>query len=229
MEELLYDKDCKCPVCRHRFTTKKIRTRGLRIERREDDFNVIFKDINPNYYYIWVCPTCGYSATEKEFDNITSQQEDLISKSIRSKWKERSYGGVRTYSEAEESFKMALLIGQILNKSKSYMAGISLRLAWLYRETNNPKEITFLTHALELFEASYQTERIDEQGLDEVSLAYLNGELNRRVGRYKQAVRWYSITLDHPNIKNKRHLQIKAREQWQLAKEQNDEAKLNSN
>ncbi len=229
MEELLYDKDCKCPVCRHRFITKKVRTRGLRIESRDDDFNVVYKNINPNYYYIWVCPTCGYSSTEKEFENITKAQEALLSKSVRAKWKERSFGGVRSFHEAEESFKLAILVGQLLNRPKAYIGVITLRLAWLYREANSPKEEEFLNHALNLFEASYQTERIDEIGLDEVSLAFLNGELNRRVGNYKEAIQWYSTTLDHPNIKTKRHLQIKAREQWRLAKEENEQAKQGSN
>jgi len=226
MEELLYDKDCTCPVCKNKFTTKKIRTRSLRIENREDDFNVIYKNINPIYYYIWVCPKCGYSSTEKEFENITKEQASILNQSIRAKWNERSFNGVRTFREAEESYKIALLIAQLLKKSKAYTGGICLRLAWLYREVKNSKEEEFLTHTLNLFEDAYQTERLDEAGLDEISLVYLNGELSRRLARYKEAIKWYGIALDHPNIKTKRHIQLKAREQWRLAREQYDNEKV---
>lgn len=226
METLLYDKECTCSVCKHNFTTKKVRTRPLRIKKREDDFNTIYKNINPNYYYIWVCPVCGYSATEKEFDNIKRDEITIIRNVISSKWKERDFGGVRTFQEAEESFKIALLIAQILKKPKAYIGGICLRLAWLYREAKNAKEQEFLGHALESFEEAYQTERIDDFGLDEVSVTYLNGELNRRLGYYKDAIKWYGKTLEHPDIKRKRHIQLKAREQWGMAREQYNENKV---
>ena len=226
MEDLLYDKDCTCPVCKNKFTTQKVRTRPLRVEKREDDFNVIYKNINPIYYYIWVCPKCGYSATEKEFENITREQALILNKAIGTKWNERSFGGVRTFHEAEESYKIALLVAQLLKKPKAYIGGISLRLAWLYREAKNPKENEFLNHTLNLFEDAYQTERLDETGLDEVSLVYLNGELSRRLGKYKEAIKWYGIALDHPDIKTKRHIQLKAREQWRLAKEQYSDEKV---
>lgn len=221
MENLLYDKDCVCSVCKYNFTTKKVRIRPLRIEKREDDFNIIYKNnINPNYYYIWICPICGYAATEKEFNNIRRDQIKIVKNMVSLKWKERDFGGVRNFQEAEESFKMALLIAQILEKSRAYTGGICLRLAWLYREIGSPKEQEFLAYALEAFEKAYQTERITEAGLDEVSLAYLNGELNRRLGRYKEAIQWYGVTLEHPNIKRKRQIQIKARDQWIMAREQ---------
>lgn len=226
LEHLLYDKECTCPVCRNKFTTKKVRSRALRIEKREDDFNVIYKDINPIYYYIFVCNKCGYSATEKEFENITRDQADVLRKTIGSKWSERSFSKVRTFYEAEESYKMALLIGQVLKKPKSYMGGICLRLAWLYRERENPREQEFINHALDLFQAAYETEHLDMVGLDEVSLAYLNGELNRRLGKYRDAIRWYGIALEHPDIKRKRHIQIKAREQWSLARDQYNREKV---
>lgn len=227
MENLLYDKDCTCSVCKHKFTTKKVRTRPLRIEKREEDFNIIYKNINPNYYYVWVCPICGYGATEKEFYNIRKEEIVKIRKTVSPKWKERDFGGIRTFQEGEESLKIALLIGQIIKKPKAYIGGICLRLAWLYREIESTiKEREFLNHALKSFESSYQTERIDEFGLDEVSLTYLNGELNRRLGNYKEAIKWYSITLEHPDIKRKRHIQVKAREQWQIAREQHNENKV---
>ncbi|MBU5675385.1 DUF2225 domain-containing protein [Alkaliphilus sp. MSJ-5] len=220
VDNLLYDKDCTCPICKNQFTTKKVRTRSLRIENREDDFNVIYKNINPNYYYIWVCPKCGYSSTEKEFENINKNQATILQQSIGVKWNERSFSGVRTFHEAEESYKMALLVAQILKKSKAYIGGICLRLAWLYREAKSPREEEFLNYTLNFFQNAYQTERLDAAGLDEVSLAYLNGELNRRLGRQREAIKWYSVALDHPDIKTKRHIQLKAREQWRLAREQ---------
>lgn len=227
MENLLYDKDCNCPVCKNKFKTKKVRTRPLRIKKREDDFNVIYKNnINPLYYYIFVCPKCGYSSTEKEFENINKDQANILNKAIGSKWNERNFGNERTFHEAEESYKMALLVAQILNKSKTYKGGVSLRLAWLYREINSPKEEEFLKHALDCFEDAYEKERVEESGLDEISLVYLNGELNRKIGKYKEAIQWYGITLEHPDIKNKRQIQLKAREQWRLAKEQYNSQKV---
>lgn len=229
MESLLYDKKVCCPICSISFTTKKVRSRGLQVIERQDDLNVIYKDINPNYYNIWVCPECGYSATENEYENFNPIYKKTFEEKIKSKWNKRSYCDTRSPKEAEETYKLAILIAQLFKKQKSYIGTLCLKLAWIYREEKKEnKEIEFLKHALTYLTQSYQEERLDNSSIDEATAAYVVGELNRRLGNYKDAIQWYSRTLEHPDIKNKRQLQIKTRDQWRLAKEQYDHEKSNS-
>lgn len=228
MEQLLYDKTITCPVCRREFTSKKVRTRRLKIQEKQDDLNVIYRDINPLYYQIFVCPHCGYSGSEGAFGEITVNQKRLFDEQIRYKWKPREYGGVRTPEEAEECFKMALLVAQVIKRPQSYLGNLCLKLAWFYRDINSPKEADFLKHALRHFEESYQNEHLEGTSVDEITVAYLVGELNRRFGKYKDAIVWYSKVLEHPMIKHNRQLQLKTREQWRVAKEQFDQVKGSS-
>lgn len=230
MESQLYDKTVSCPICKNNYTTKKVRSRGLQIVEKQDDLNVIYKGVNPNCYTIWVCPECGYSGTEHEYDNVNTIQKKIFEDNIRSKWNKRSYCGTRTLREAEESYKLAILIAQLIKKPKGYLGTLCLKLAWIYREDkNDKKEKEFLVHALNNLTESYQQERLEKSTIDEITTAYIVGELNRRLGNFRESIQWYSKTLDHPDIKNKRQLQLKTREQWRLAKEQYNYEKENSN
>lgn len=226
MESQLYDKTVCCPICSTSFSTKKVRSRGLKIIERQDDLNVIYKDVNPNLYNVWVCPECGYSGTENEYVNFNPIYKKIFEEKIKSKWNKRSYCGIRSLKEAEESYKLAILVAQLLKKQKSYIGTLCLKLAWIYRdEKNEKKETEFLNHALVFLTQSYQEERLENSNIDEVTAAYLVGELNRRLGNFKEAIQWYSKTLEHPEIKKKRQLQLKTRDQWRLAKEQYDNEK----
>lgn len=222
MDALLYDKNVCCPVCNCQFTTKKVRSRGLKVLEKHDDYNIVYKDINPTYYNVWICPECGYSATESEYIELSKPQKNIIWENVRTRWLKRDFGGVRNVTEAIESYKLALVTAQLLNKSKAYRGNLCLRLAWIYREQKSPNEIEYLKHAHKYFIESYSQEKLPTGGLDEVTMAYLIAELNRGLGSYMEAIKWYSKALDNPEIKKKRQLQLKAREQWRLAKEEYD-------
>ncbi|KAB3534830.1 DUF2225 domain-containing protein [Alkaliphilus pronyensis] len=225
MDTLLYDKTVCCVSCKHIFTTKMVKSRRLKILEKQDDYNIIYKDINPSYYLVWVCPECGYSGTESEYIELSKPQKDIVFKHVRTRWLKRDFGKVRSASEAIEAFKLALVLAQLLKKSKAYAGSLCLRLAWIYREQNNPTETEYLKYALKFFLESYSQEKLPAGGLDEVTMAYLIGELSRRFGGYKEAIHWYNKALDNPEIKKKRQLQLKIREQWRRAKEEYDTTK----
>lgn len=232
MENLLYEKKVDCPCCKNVFVTQKVRMRRLKVLERHPDFYVKYKDIQPIYYQVWVCPNCGFSATESGFVDLTRDQRAFLKEKVSSKWNQRDFGGVRSFEEAEESYKLALLIAQLLKMKKGYIGSLCLKLAWLYRGCQSEKELEFLKHALNYLETAYQTEPFPIAGLDEVSLSYLVGELHRRFNNINDAIKWYGKALDHPDIKRNRQIQLMAREQWYLAREQHramKEEKANGN
>lgn len=219
MEMRLFEKDVDCPVCKNRFTTQKTRNRRLKVLKRHEDFFVEYEDISPIHYHVWVCPECGYSATESEFYNIKKHEISIIKESISSKWTKKSYGGRRSLEEVENTYKLAVAIATILKKSRGYIGGLCLKLAWTYREMHSAKEKVFLENALKAFTEAYETESMPIETIEEVPMTYLIGELNRELGNYQQAISWYGKVVDHSEIKYYRHIKIKAREQWRLAKE----------
>ncbi len=63
---------------------------------------------------------------------------------------------------------------------------------------------------------------------NELTILYLVGELYRSLGHYEKAVYWFGQAVNHPNIK-KRHIEMRARDQWSLAREQYNQSKEDIN
>lgn len=70
----LFDKKIECPVCSKEFTTQKVRASKLRLVKRDEDFLNHYNTENPIKYSIFVCPNCGYAATENKFEEIKKDQ-----------------------------------------------------------------------------------------------------------------------------------------------------------
>lgn len=195
------------------------------IAEKHDDLNIVYKEVNPLHYQIFVCPECGYTGTEGEFEDISPVHKKIFDDQVRYKWKERNYGEKRKIEEVIETYKLALLTAQLFRKPKSYIGNICLKLAWVYREIGDHKEEEFLRYALTNLQDAYQQEKLDHASINEITTAYIVAELNRRFENYKEAIVWYTKVLDNPEIKNHRQLQLKTREQWRLAKEEYDQHK----
>ncbi|QZY57376.1 DUF2225 domain-containing protein [Crassaminicella profunda] len=220
MNGALYDKEIQCPVCKNIFHTKKVRSSAVRVERRDTDFCVYYNGENPIFYGVFVCPNCGYASLESVFQEISPLGKKNISTKLSPKWIQRDFGNERNVYKAIEAYKLALLSGQLINQKKGILATICLRLAWLYRYIDGEREIDFIEHAVNCFEEAFRYEPLPIGNLDEVSLVYLLGELNRRLKKYDEAIDWFNRAVSNRAIKRKRKLDAMAREQWSLAKEE---------
>ncbi|WFD09555.1 DUF2225 domain-containing protein [Tepidibacter hydrothermalis] len=226
MDKELYDKKVKCPICKNEFTTKKVKTSALRIDKRETDLYVHYKTVNPYLYSVWVCPKCGYAAMESKFNNIKKYHHSIIAENITSLWKPKDYGKKRNIYEAIQTHKLAIHEGNVLNWEKSYIGGLSLRLSWLYRLKGDKElEIKFQKYALIIFTDCFSKEVFPMAGMDSASMAYLIGELNRRFQNYEDSIKWFQIALKDPNIKRKRIVENMVRNQWSIAIEEYKEFK----
>jgi uncharacterized protein (DUF2225 family) len=217
--DILYDKKVKCPVCNNEFTTKKVRVSKLRFIKQDTDFMPYYDKENPIKYNIFICPNCGYAATEDKFDSIPKRKKDIVLKEITLKWNKRNFGDKRTIEQAIETYKLAIYIGQLLDYSSVELGLLTLNLAWLFRLKGDEKqEMRFLRLTKSFFEDAYHKESLSNANMDEIKLAYLIGEINRRLGDKGQSVKWFNkVVTSHDNtnpaIKNM------AIEQWRLAKE----------
>jgi hypothetical protein len=220
MDNILYEKQLKCPVCNNNFTTCKVRSSKLRVEKRDSDFFTIYKTENPIKYSVFVCPECGYSALERTFDKIKSGNKDIIKEKITSKWNKRDYSGERSVEKAIECYKLALYCGQLLDIGSYDLAVICLRLAWLYRILENEEEERrFLKFSVDSYEDFFYNGVFTEDTSDEITVGYLIGEIHRRLGEYNKAISWFSKTLSNQAIKLNPRIEKMTREQWYVAKE----------
>jgi len=216
----LYDKKIICPICNMEFETKKVRSSKLRLIKKDEDFLAYYEGENPIKYNIFVCPNCGYSASENKFNSINNEEKEIILKEITSKWNKRSYGDKRTLDEAIEVYKLALYIGEILDYKKLELGSLCLSLGWLYRiKKNQEEEARFLGLAKDLFEEGFYNESLIGTNMDELKLGYLIGEINRRLGNKEKALKWFNTILSNPDLKTNPMLENMIREQWRLTKE----------
>jgi uncharacterized protein (DUF2225 family) len=221
MSEALYEKSIKCPICNNSFSTKRLRASACRVEKRDEDFCTFYKGYNPMHYEVLVCPHCGYAASENSFDNLSTNEKNAIKEILSGKVINRSFCDERTINDALDSFKLALFIAEARSAKDSIIAGLSLKLSWIYREMKDEKESDFLQHALKYYKQAYDKEDLPLGNLDEISVQYLLGELSRRLSNLNDAIFWFNKAVSNPErIKNPR-IEKMAREQWMVIKEQN--------
>ena len=149
----VYDKKVECPICNMEFTSKKVRNSRLKLIKRDEDFLSYYEGENPLKYNIFVCPNCGYAATEGKFVSVTKVAKEIVLKKVSSKWNKRSYGDKRNIDQAITTYKLALYVGQLLDYKKIDLGSLCLSLAWLYRiEENKDEEERFLSFTKDFFE-----------------------------------------------------------------------------
>lgn len=225
MNELLYNKKIMCPVCNREIEVTKVKTKACKVKSRDTDMCVHYENINILFYDVWVCENCGYAALQDKFEGLFTRDIQAIKDKISSHWNKRSFAGERDANKAIEAFKLALLNLKIRNAKSSELAKICIRIGWLYRAKEDPKEIEFLNFALTAYNDAYQKERFPLDKLDEITCMYIIAELFRRVGKLNEAILWFSRIVSSAEARRNPKLIDMARDQYQLAKDQLAELK----
>ncbi len=202
---LIYDITVTCPVCDHTFKEKAVKTSSYKIDSKDSDLFIRYSIINPYFYEVWICPSCGYSSIKVDFDKINQNQKELILKNISPKFRNKIYTTPYDVNIAIERYKLALINSVFMESKASRKAMVCLKLAWMYRLLNNDKpnkdETKFLEQALKGFENAYLTEYFPLYGMDKFLCMYLIGELNKKTGNYDEALSWLSSVIIGKNVK----------------------------
>lgn len=216
----------ECPVCSEK--TKVTRTRSRLIKVSQDyDFCVRYKDFNPYYYSIWVCSHCGYAADEAYFERINEINKEKIAAFLKQKEVKMEYKEERTRDEAIAAYKLAIFFADLVNSKPNRMAGLYLKLAWLYREAGDEaKENEILPRALEYYDKSLTTERYPIGNMTDNAVMYLIGALHYKTGNIEQATQYLSRVVGNENVRDlEPNIFIRARDLWQDIRKERDLAK----
>jgi len=192
-------KTFKCPICKTLFEAPMVFSEAIKIKKRDDDLRPVYQGINAIYYGLITCPNCLFTAFEHDYNGLSKEIAGDLKNKIE-KVLERAkvqYGDInlgtdRTTEDAVMLHVIAAAIYTLLNKPNR-LAEIYLRLAWLYREQGNKKkEVHALGRALVNFNRVYDTAEDYKQ--IQRCLFYM-GEINRRLGKRDEAVKYFSILL----------------------------------
>lgn len=200
----LYDKEVVCPVCDAKFKTKIVKVNSPRIVARDSDFFIRYSVINPYFYDVWVCDSCGYSAMKADFPKIKSYQKDLVFSEITKKWRPHYFPEAYSPDDAINRYKLALVNSMSIEKPNSTLAMTFLKLGWMYRLIEEEdKEQLFLNQALEYFLKAFSIEDFPIYGMQRDAITYLIGDLYRRTNSSEDALRWYSNVITAPGASPK--------------------------
>ncbi|ALS20504.1 MULTISPECIES: DUF2225 domain-containing protein [Paenibacillus] len=216
MVEPLFQVKVACPHCETHFHTSRVRPSFKKAAGTDTDFGVRYKGINPNFYVVRICPQCGFASTENSKDRLSPAQKKAFQEKVAAQWSYKDYGGVRTWSEALYSFKLALLCAQTVGEQGRVTAGLLHHIVWLYREKGDEEqEKRFLQYALAEYTRAFETEAGE---MNNARLMYLLGELNRRLKNYQEAVKWFGRVINDKSIMDAAMIHA-CREQWAVTRE----------
>lgn len=220
MEELqpAFDRNVECIFCKYKFTTKKLRAKFIKVTEYDTDFRPLYDSdhANPLFYNIFVCPDCGFSFSEDFTKSFASGTKKQIEEKVSSKWTKHDYGGERTIDEAINTYKLAGYCAMLKKEKHITIAGIYMRLAWLYRQKKEvEQEIRFLKLARKEYLDSYSTEDFKGTQVTEIRLLYLAGELSVRIDDIAAATKYFSMVIEKQKQAVETKLVEMARERWQ--------------
>lgn len=215
--EPLYSIKIACYYCEHEFNSSRVRPSFKKAIRTDSDFCSYYKDENPDYYVVRVCPKCGFASTENSTERLNDSQKKRFADKISSRWIERDFNGHREWEAALETYKLALLVAQTIGEKERIVASLLHHIAWLYRyRGDEEQEHRFLKYSLDSYIKVYELEGV---GANNARLLYLIGEMNRRIGEFSQAVKWFSRVINDKNIIDAAMIRA-SREQWGVLREQ---------
>jgi uncharacterized protein len=213
----LYQIQVTCACCEESFKSSRVRPSLKKAVRSDSDFCLHYNSVNPDFYVVRVCPSCGFASTENFTEKLTARQKRDYYSKMGNHFVTRDYGGARTDSDAMACYKLSLLSGQAIEEKDRVMAGLLHHIAWLYRyQGNKEQEKRFLAFAMEAYIRVFETER---DSLGNARLMYLIGELHRRLKQYNEAVRWFGRVIQDKKIVDASMIRA-SREMWQSIREE---------
>ncbi|MDR3564253.1 MAG: DUF2225 domain-containing protein [Negativicutes bacterium] len=217
MSSLLYSTEKTCALCAKPVTVTKVRNR-LAMVKQDSDFCTYYKDLNPYYYDIWVCPNCGYAAHESYFEELPAKAS-TIQNFLAARAVNVHFDGVRTREQGIAVYKLALFFAEMAGLLASRLANLYLKLAWLYREgEQKAEELAALDKARTYYEQAFLKERMPLGNMSELTLEYLCGELLRRTGRIPEALNYLGKVVNNPRAKQEKRIMELARDAWNEAR-----------
>lgn len=216
---LLYDKKVNCPNCKMDFTTKKPFSTRLKVDKIDSDNYKTYKNINPYLYEINVCPHCGLAFGEQANTKLNEEKIKRILDYFMNIKDFSHYTEERTVDDGIRIFKLALYIANLISEPKYVIAGLALKIAWLYRGLENIQmEKKFLEISYQNYKYTYSNEDFERVGYQKHFILYTLADLSRRLDYFEEARRWYG---DLFALRNgvPRHMMNKATDLWGEYKE----------
>ena len=178
LEDRLYDKTHTCPVCEENFKARTIKKGKTIFVEMDLGLRGKFKPIMPDYYYVIMCSSCGYTAVEKTFNKTNGKHIKNIKEKINKNYLPKTYPKIYDADIAIDRYKKALYFAHIKQSDVSEKAYIAQKIGFIYEDINNDKlALEYNIHAYNWYNEAYMEEKFPIMDMEEnqflYNLAYL--------------------------------------------------------
>ena len=190
---LLYQKSLTCPMCAHGFKAPAVRTSKLVAERTDSDLRVHYAGIEPLHYEAITCPKCWYSALLDQFE----EADRSPSKRFFEEMLQLREGLPLDFAEPPDSvsvfasYYLALRCAPLcFYRHETLLPRLWVKLGRLYEDCGDTALWNLCCErALEAYLYIYGHTDVPPAQLQQI--CYMLGELNMRLGRTREARRFF--------------------------------------
>jgi len=196
-QHYLYSKDIDCPACGNNFKAKIIRRSRLRLEKIKDNLRKVYKNFEPIWYRIRVCPQCYYAAPGIKFNDISKANKQKIRKEFKiyverkiSSQFQAGFSEPRNLNQVFNSYYLNIACYNFIGVEKEQVAASWLRLSWLYSDqdevelANKASENAY--QELKDFYYKENNQNLNSQAKEKLSL--LLADLSIEHGHHEEAM-----------------------------------------
>jgi len=142
--EYLFPTNVECHICKTPFSGLRTRVTRLQLEEQRTDFRTVYRNFEPNFYYIWVCPCCSFAYPERQYKKLS---RSAINKAKKEWQKNPPKGGFefdaqRSINQVLESYYLTIRSFNATDATCEQWANLWLRLLWIYEDLDE-KELAF--------------------------------------------------------------------------------------
>lgn len=195
-----------CALCGKDFDDD-ILVRPDMLESQDSDFRIHMRGPQPLDYLVHCCPACGYT-DYRPGDPLPESEKKLVADRLQSLSVPLHADAVR----CSEKYRVLAELEQARSLPAMDVADAWLKAAWAAEdEGDGARSTEFRQRSLEALLPAVDGECLSPMELPVA--VYLTGELNRRLGRFDEAVQWFDrvTTADV-------HLARLCRQQQELAR-----------
>jgi uncharacterized protein len=177
------DGDFTCGFCGQTFKDKIIWSTN--VMDRDAEFRPRAMGLDPLPYYVHLCPHCGYANTGDQV-KLNDQEKAEIGKLLTAY---RANHGSQVSPAAKYDILANVYI--ICKLPSDKIAYAFQRAAWMADDAGDEAAARqFRTETLKYLTKSLEKSEIEAKMVP--NLTYLAGELNRRLGRFDEALQWFA-------------------------------------
>ncbi len=134
--ELVFPVEVECRACQTKFTGMRVRTSRLQLAEQRPDFRNIYRNFEPNYYYLWVCPHCLLTYPERQYDRLSEVAARRWQSFITAHPPQGTFefSVPRTIHESISAYYLAMKTYEVIGASPDLWANLWLRLLWIYED-----------------------------------------------------------------------------------------------